>query len=433
MYWNTREGGPTHNTVRQSMGLKRWEQIHRYLHIWDSSTAVQQIQKPHQKAEFLAKELHTAFRTYWQAGTHVSVDECIEGFCGRSPDIVNIPTKPTPIGYKIWVLAEAGHVLDFLFHVRGSLASQGPQGLQKKWLQMGFSKTQAVVLELLTRMGDNGQNHVVWLDNLFTSEMLFQTLRDYGIGGAGTVRTSSTKREDISQNGSQNGSQSTSKGLGVNPILMDAKLRFKDQFQWGRFFSSTSSNNQVLHFAWKDSNVVLFMSTIGLPGDTVERPRRRPVSAKPLVQATWEGQSTKKLPIPKLIDLYNHHMNGVDRADQVRSYYSFKRRQFRTWKPLFNYLFQTAISNAARLWIHQTKNTNKRSAHLLFRTRLANSLMKHASTRTLCIPKEPIGVRTQLEKHVQSTAHGCQGTLIYLNKISKECKACQAASRTASY
>ena len=124
-YWNTTNQGPHHILVRKSMGLKRWKQIHRYLHIWDSSLGVQKIQKPHQKAEFVAKILRTTFRTYWQTGTHLAVDECIEGFCGRSPDIVHIPTKPTPIGYKIWVLAQAGYVLDFLFHVRGSKASQG--------------------------------------------------------------------------------------------------------------------------------------------------------------------------------------------------------------------------------------------------------------------------------------------------------------------
>jgi hypothetical protein len=44
IYWNIyKDKGPIHNTIRQSMGLKRWEQIHQYLYIWDSSIAVQQI------------------------------------------------------------------------------------------------------------------------------------------------------------------------------------------------------------------------------------------------------------------------------------------------------------------------------------------------------------------------------------------------------
>src|SRR2546423_14667903 len=60
----------------------------------------------------------------------------------------------------------------------------------------GLSKTQAVVLELMTRMPNEGKGHVVWLDNLFTSSKLLTTLRDYGIGASGTVRTGRTKREE---------------------------------------------------------------------------------------------------------------------------------------------------------------------------------------------------------------------------------------------
>ena len=45
-------------------------------------------------------ELRTTFRTYWQAGTHVAIDECIEGFCGRATDTVSIPTKPLILALK---------------------------------------------------------------------------------------------------------------------------------------------------------------------------------------------------------------------------------------------------------------------------------------------------------------------------------------------
>jgi len=31
---------------------------------------------------------------------------------GRAPEIVNIPSKPIPEGFKIWVLANEGYVLD---------------------------------------------------------------------------------------------------------------------------------------------------------------------------------------------------------------------------------------------------------------------------------------------------------------------------------
>ena len=62
---------------------------------------------------------------------------------GRVPEIVNIPSKPTPEGFKIWVLANRGYVLDWLWHAKGD--KKGPVDLDKAFLDEGFIKTQAVV------------------------------------------------------------------------------------------------------------------------------------------------------------------------------------------------------------------------------------------------------------------------------------------------
>ncbi|OCK75867.1 hypothetical protein K432DRAFT_307600, partial [Lepidopterella palustris CBS 459.81] len=48
-----------------------------------------------------------------------AVDESIERFTGRASEIVNIPSKPTPEGFKIWILGNQGYVLDWLFHSKG--------------------------------------------------------------------------------------------------------------------------------------------------------------------------------------------------------------------------------------------------------------------------------------------------------------------------
>src|ERR1700722_2520757 len=119
---------------------------------------------------------------------------------GRAPEIVNIPSKPTPEGFKIWVLANEGYVLDWLWHAKGN--KKGPVDLDTTFTEKeGFSKTQAVVLDLLTQRNPDTNEplyspgrHVVWLDNLFTSAKLLARLRELGIGGAGTVQTSKTKR-----------------------------------------------------------------------------------------------------------------------------------------------------------------------------------------------------------------------------------------------
>jgi hypothetical protein len=57
----------------------------------------------------------------------------------------------------------------------------------------------------------------------------------------------------------------------------------------------------------------------------INRLRRRPrlTSTNAVkVRRVFDNETKKLLPIPKIIDDYNHHMGGVDIADQLRSYYS---------------------------------------------------------------------------------------------------------------
>ena len=193
-YWNTQlENGAVFDLIRRAMSLIRWEQIHRYFYVSKPGTP---NLRPFDKAEQLAELLRKRFGKYMRPGSDVAIDECIEGFEGRAKETVNIPSKPTPIGFKQWVLASDGYVFDWLWHARGSNKRDGPQGLDKVWLDEGFSATQATVLTLMRRMENQGSGHTVWIDNLFTSARLLKRLRDLGIGGAGTVRTTKTKREE---------------------------------------------------------------------------------------------------------------------------------------------------------------------------------------------------------------------------------------------
>jgi len=207
MYWNLDPSkGPIHAPVIAAMSLVRWDQINRFFYVFaienrsltDSGSKI----RPFEKLNELAALLKERFQRYYEPGTHVTIDECIQLFTGRASEIVNIPSKPVPIGYKIWTLAYQGYVLDFLWHARGSRPIDGPQGLDERWNE--FSKTQQVVLQLLTQMESKGEGHVVWLDNLFSSARLFKTLRGLGIGAAGTVRTSKTRREEQEERRSEN-------------------------------------------------------------------------------------------------------------------------------------------------------------------------------------------------------------------------------------
>ena len=59
---------------------------------------------------------------------------------GRAYEVVNILSKPTPEGFKIWVLANQGYMLDWMYYVKGNKA--GPVDLDDFWTEdRGFSKT----------------------------------------------------------------------------------------------------------------------------------------------------------------------------------------------------------------------------------------------------------------------------------------------------
>ena len=207
-YWaKDRYNSYSHAEVVRHIAKTRWEQIHRYLHVSGSeltlqgsaSTLTPRHPKLFHKLEPLNSFLRDQFRRFWRPGRDLAVDEAIQRFTGRSDEVVNIPSKPTPEGFKIWILANQGYVLDWLFHSKGK---HGPIDIDEDWVNIeGFTRTEAVVLDLATQGLDNQKHylqenqHVIWLDNLFTSVNLLTRLRELGYGAAGTVRTTQTQRE----------------------------------------------------------------------------------------------------------------------------------------------------------------------------------------------------------------------------------------------
>ena len=49
-----------------------------------------------------------ALADIYTPGSHLAVDECIIGFTGKSTLKTTIPNKPTPIGFKVWVVTQRG-------------------------------------------------------------------------------------------------------------------------------------------------------------------------------------------------------------------------------------------------------------------------------------------------------------------------------------
>ena len=85
--------------------------------------------------------------------------------------------------------------------------------------------------------------------------------------------------------------------------------------------------------------------------------------------------STSPKDKPKVVDDYNHHMLGVDKLDQLMSYYSFMHKSVKWWRKVFFWCIEVAVVNAFVIHQHQARRVGTRPlAHLPFRRRLIEHL-----------------------------------------------------------
>lgn len=104
----------------------------------------------------------------------------------------------------------------------------GPVDLDDHWLkELGFSKTPAVVLDLLAQDDLSPEDAcVVWLDNLFTEAILLSAVRDRGIGAAETQREEEGESRGTK---AQRKKAKSEPNKGLIPSLNELRLVHKSQ------------------------------------------------------------------------------------------------------------------------------------------------------------------------------------------------------------
>ena len=175
---------------------------------------------------------------------------------------MKIPTKPTPIGFKMWIVAQKGYFLSWLFHVPGQKKKNGrkigPQGVTTI-PALGKNKTAAIVPHLTKKLPNwaKGKYHV-FTDNLFTSSKLAEYLHDCRIGNSGTAR----------------------RNAGIHQRLVDLhtseKRKDNKQHPWGYTEIVCVNQGKITQMGWKDNALVLHMSNYYNCKRTVQSERCRP-------------------------------------------------------------------------------------------------------------------------------------------------------------
>ena len=102
LYWGSLEDYGVEYIVKRYISKTRFEQLDRFIYLLPPLNDYQAI---FYRVEALLEHLWLLYRKYYSPRAYLAVDETIKRFMGRAPEIMNIPSKLTPEGFKIWVLA----------------------------------------------------------------------------------------------------------------------------------------------------------------------------------------------------------------------------------------------------------------------------------------------------------------------------------------
>jgi Transposase IS4 len=276
-----------------------------------------------------------------------------------------MPNKPITQGYKIYGIADHGYIYNYLWSSR-------EKGLQDILLQPDLTKTGCLVKNLALSLPR--QYLSIYMDNYFTSIPLFSVLRALNFGAVGTTRPHKEFPDE----------------------MKELKERFSTKLPWNTLLAKVVDNTLCL--AWQDNNVVLALSnihTVDKTDDFRDKVRRRPAKTSTngrIVRQVFGEDATKQLQIPCFIDDYNHHMGGVDLANQFRESYETHRATQRTWWPLFYWFIDIACINAYRLYyLYQIQQKEQPLSHLDFRVQLITRLLDYSTQAKLQYLRKDLG------------------------------------------
>ncbi|XP_047000907.1 piggyBac transposable element-derived protein 3-like [Schistocerca americana] len=162
-----------------------------------------------------------------------------------------------------------------------------------------------VVLNLSSSL--HGKNHVIFMDNYFTSYDLFKDLKSNGVYACGTI----------------------------NPRMKNIpKLKEEKELERGKF-DYKISNDGIVIYRWKDNRAVNLISTCNSPSDV-----------STLTRKMKDGTITNITCRIVLRD-YNSSMNYVDNFDRLKSDYAIERKSKKWWMRLFLHFLDCSVTDAS--------------------------------------------------------------------------------------
>lgn len=323
-------------SVASAMSRDRFLQIKKNLHAVDNTNQLDPTDPGYDRAFKVRPLLNVVKQNFLRIPKeqHLSVDEQMIPFKGRSVMKQHMPKKPHRWGYKMFVIAggESGICYDFTLYTG---KSTNPR--------FGFCTD--IVLDLCETV-PRMMNHKIYTDNYFTTIRLQVELMKLGIFSVGTVRTN--RLPDVA--------------------LKEAKQLSRD----GRGSSDHGvvkvDDVKLCATRWYDNSIVTCLSTLHGPdhADTVKR---------------WSAREKKHINVsrPNVIKAYNQYMGGVDLSDMLISLYRINIRSKKYYMKIIFHLIDLSIVNA---WLMYRRHccqvrlaSNEILSLLQFRMAIAESLL----------------------------------------------------------
>ncbi|XP_033741890.1 piggyBac transposable element-derived protein 4-like [Pecten maximus] len=319
--------------IHERITRDRMDKLHQYFHVANTTTNPPRGQPGHDKLAHVRpviENVRQKLKTQYRPHKETSVDEAMVAYTGRLGFKQYIPLKPTKRGIKIWMRADPnnGYVNDFQVYT----------GRENNVVEKGLGER--IVRDLTRDIW--GNYHHVYCDNYFTSVPLFSELLENKTYACGTIR---------------------SNRQGIPPAVAKAKLKKQGDLV-------QQQKGKMVCTAWHDKRTVCLLTTNSNPTENTT------------VQRKKKDGSVQEVPCPSAIKMYTQNMNGVDRADQLRSTYNIGRKASKWWKYLFWFLVDISICSSFILVKespnHQvTTRTGRRKerTQLEFRQNLAIQLL----------------------------------------------------------
>jgi hypothetical protein len=315
MYWSETFGHPL---ITSLFSRDRFKQLLRFFRVVaPDEDAAARNPLPHVRS--LAEKLNALFAANFTPSQHLTLDEAMVAYKGRSPIKQYIPSKPHKWGYKIWCLCSEDYLLHFEVYAGKENDPSDAGATVDTVLRMTAAYQQ--------------QQRVLYTDNWFTSPTLLHALAHRGIRLCGSVR-------------------SNRKGMPAIPL---ADIRALNRGEW-----TQRQKGDTTVAVWRDQKVMWVLYNHCSPTETASLDR-------------WNDAGRKvSVGCPRAVRDYFYHARSVDVLSQLHYAYLIGRKARRAWPRLAWWLLDTCILNAFQLWSigqHQP-------SQLRFREELMHELLK---------------------------------------------------------